>query len=350
MLRIGDMLKLAGSQVVRVEFEYRDNEVSSARSFDGHTGYDTLAGSLSWSRQITSRLSATAAVRVDRLDLSHRGAQLVIPGEDGALFRDVTITAPSFNSGLVFKPTNRDTLRLLAARAVQLPSLIDFGYVRVGDFITAGNPLVQPSDVLNFELDWDRSLPSLRSVLRGAAFIAHTDQTIGSPFGSGVAFLPNGLPLLTARNFNGSRELGGELTLKGQDPGGLRWTVGYALALVHDETSEQVLSDASSVAFEDQTPTHAVTLSLGDSWKRLDADLQARWQSRFLDYRLPPTALGLQAVSVPNYLTLDLRLAYHLTRALTVAVVGDQLNQSDLIESSGVRTERRGFGSASLRF
>ena len=351
VLRIGDMLKLAGSQVVRVELEYRDNVVSSARSFDGHTGYDTFAGSASWSRQLTARLSATAAVRVDRLDLSHGGAQLIIPGENGGLFRDVTITAPSFNSGLVFKPTSRDTLRLLAARAVQLPSLIDFSYVRVGSgFITAGDPGVQPSDVLNFEIDWDRSLPRLESVLRSAAFIAYTDRTVGSPFGSGAAFLPDGLPLLTARNFNGSRELGGELTLKGQDPSGLRWTVGYALALVHDETSAQVLSDASSVAFEDQTPTHAVTLSLGDSWKRFDADLQARWQSRFLDYRLPPGALGLQAVSVPNYLTLDLRLAYRLTHALTVAVVGDQLNQSDLIESSGVRTERRGFASASLRF
>ena len=187
-------------------------------------------------------------------------------------------------------------------------------------------------------------------MLRSAAFIAYTDETIGSPFGSGAVFLPSGMPLLMARNFNGSRELGGELTLKGQDPSGLRWTVGYALALVHDETSEQVLWDASSVAFEDQTPTHAVTLSLGDSWGRFDADLQARWQSQFLDYRLPPGALSLQAVSVPNYLTLDFRLAYHLTRGLTLAVVGDQLNQSDLTESAGVRTERRGFASASLRF
>ena len=152
----------------------------------------------------------------------------------------------------------------------------------------------------------------------------------------------------------GSREPGGELTLKGQDQRGFRWTVGYALALVHDETSEQVPSDASSVAFEDQTPTHAVTLWLGDTWGRLDADLQARWQLRFLDYRLPPGALSLQPVSVPNHPTLDPRLAYRLTRGLTrgltLAVVGDQPNHSDQIESAGARTEGRGFASASLRF
>ncbi len=351
VLQVGDTLKLGGSQIVRVGLEYRNNTVSSGRSFDGRSGYDTFAASLVWSRQITPRLSLTQAVRVDHLDLSHQGAQFFIPGQDVGLFHDTEITAPSFNSGIVYKPTDRDTLRLLAARAVQLPSLLDFGYVRTAtEFVIEGNPGLQPANVLNAEVDWDRSVPSLESSLRTAAFIAYSDRTIGSPFGSGVAVLPTGALLLAARNFGGSREIGGEFTLTGQDPKGLYWTAGYALALIHDETSGQVLADASSAAYENQTPTHSVTLSLGDSWGRFDVDLQARWQSQFLDYRLPPGAVSLQLVPVPNYVIVDLRLAYRLTHSLTLAVVGDQLDQANQIETAGVHTERRGFASASLRF
>ena len=39
----------------------------------------------------------------------------------------VTLTEPSFNSGLVWKVTGEDTLRLTAARGVQLPTLTDQG-------------------------------------------------------------------------------------------------------------------------------------------------------------------------------------------------------------------------------
>ena len=350
VLQVGDTLQLDRSQIVRAALEYRDNAVSSGQAFRGRLGYDTLAASLMWNWQIATRLSSTLAVRVDRLDLSHDGAQFVLPGW-GGLFRNALITAPSFNSGLVYKATDSDTFRFLAARAVQLPSLVDFGYVKSGGYFTiAGAPTLLPSNVLNGEIDWDHALPRLDSVLRTAGFIQYTDRTIGSPFGSGFSLLPAGQPLLAARNFGGSRETGGELVLTGQEPGGLRWTIGYALALVHDETSQDVLAGASSVAYERQTPTHSVTLSLGYTRGRFDVDVQSRWQSRFQDYALSSNGLMSEPVLVPNYVTVDARIGYRLTRNLALALVGDQLNRSNLTRSAGVQTERRGFATASLRF
>ncbi len=46
-------------------------------------------------------------------------------------------------------------------------------------------------------------------------------RTIGSPFRSGLGILPSGQAPLSARDFNGSRDLGGELTLgSGAGPAG----------------------------------------------------------------------------------------------------------------------------------
>jgi outer membrane receptor protein involved in Fe transport len=187
-------------------------------------------------------------------------------------------------------------------------------------------------------------------VLRTAGFIQYMDRTIGAPFGSGATFLPTGQVLLAARNLGGSREAGGELVVKGQDPCGLRWNVGYALALVHDETGGDILSTSSSVGYENQTPTHSVTLGLGYTVGRFDFDMQSRWQSRFFDYELAANQVAPHLNQVPDYLTVHARIGYRLTRNLTLALVADQLNSSSLTESAGVPVERRGFATASFRF
>jgi iron complex outermembrane receptor protein len=336
-----DLLKLGASNTVRIGAEVRDNTISSLASFDGRVGYTIAAGSLMWDWQIAPNLSLTNAVRVDDLSLTHHGALFLIPGQS-AVFHESTIVEPSFNSGLVLKLTDYDTVRLTAARALQLPSLLDFGVAaNFGSAIVVGNSSLQPSAVTNYEIDYDRSLPSIGSTLRVAAFAQTTDTTVGSPFGSGLALLPTGQVLLAARNFGNSSELGGEIGIKGSNAAGFRWNLSYALAAVHDDTPWALLASAPSVSYQAQTPTSTVIVGGGYTWNKLELDAQARWQSHFQDFTFDYAAYAIQPVTVPNYITVSARAGYHLTDHLTVSLAVEQLNQQTLMESAGVQVDRR---------
>jgi len=345
-----DLVKLGPNHTVRVALEYRDNSVASLEAFNGRLGYRIASASAMWDWQITPGLSLVNAIRIDDLQLSHDGAQVSVPGVTGTFYHDASLVEPSFNSGLVWKASEHDTIRLSAARATQLPSLVDFGFTGpAGALIIAGNPGLQPSTVMNYELDWDRTLPPLASTVRLALFHEDTSQVIGSPFGSGFTFLPTGQILEVARNFGDSHESGGAIALKGHS-GEFRWDVSYALAVVHDDTPRAVLQQAPSVSLQRQTPTHAVVVGLGWTHDRWEIDGHARWQSHFEDYRIDPASLSTNQVTVPNYLTVNLRVAYRLTDHVTLALTAEQLNQHRLIESAGLRTERAFLVSATARF
>ena len=349
VVQASDLLKF-GSHTVRFAAEYRDNTVASLQSFDGRLGYTNVAGSVMWDWQILPRLTLTNAFRIDDLSLSHRGAQFDIPSV-GGLFHDASIIEPSFNSGAVLKLTDYDTIRATAARAVQLPSLLDFGIVQdFGFAILAGNPGLQPSAVTNYELDYDRSLPSLSSTVRIAAFAQHTDLSVGSPIGSGYSVLPSGQLLDQARNFGSSNELGGEIGIKGSSAAGLRWNLSYALAAVRDDSPRAELLVAPSVGYQRQTPTSSVILGGGYTWRRLECEAQAPWQSHFEDYTFDPKTFTTGPVLVPNYVTLNARVGYRINDHVTLSVVAEQLNQHSIAESAGLQVNRRFSASIKAQF
>ena len=350
VVQASDLIKLSRNQTLRVAAEYRNNSVSSLQSFNGRIGYNILAASLMWDWQIRPYLSLTNAVRVDDLSLSHQGAQFYMPAM-GGLFHDANIIEPSFNSGVVIKLTGYDTVRVTAARAIQLPSLVDFGYARAFDgLVVAGDTQLQPSAVQNYELDYDRALPSLGSVLRFAAFAQHTDSTIGSPFGSGIGFLPDGRALLMARNFGDSSAVGGEIGIKGHSASGLRWNLSYALAAVRDDTPKALLASAPSVSYQRQTPTHSIIAGLGYTWKRFEIDAQARWQSHIEDFTANLETTMIQPVTVPNYITVNARVGYRVTDCVTVSVLAEQLNQHTIVETAGLQVDRSFIAGIEARF
>ena len=350
VVQASDLLKLGHDHTFRIAAEYRDNSASSLAVFHGRIGYTNVAGSMMWDWQILRCLSLTNAVRVDDLSLAHQGTQFTVPGE-GGLYHSAGIVAPSFNSGAVLKLTSYDVVRLTAARAVQLPSLLDFGISsNAGGVILAGDTGLQPSAVQNYELDYDRQLPSLGSTLRVAAFAQHTSSSIGSFFGSGTTFLPTGEVLLQARNFGDSREFGGEIGLKGSSASGLRWAASYAVAAVHDDmTTQASFSSAPSVNYQRQTPTHSIVLGAGYSWRQLDIDMQARWQSHFQDYVFGST-FDAQPVTISNYITVNARVAYRVTSGVTLSLLAEQLNQQNLAETAGLQIDRRFIAGIEAKF
>jgi hypothetical protein len=86
-----------------------------------------------------------------------------------------------------------------------------------------------------------------------------------------------------------------------------------------------------------------VVLTGGYTYDRWEFDVQSRWQSWFLDYRVNPMAVTLLPVKVNNYFLADARVGYRVSDNITSALSALQFNASSLQVSAGPPIERRVF-------
>jgi iron complex outermembrane receptor protein len=347
--QVSDLMKLGTDHTIRVGLEYRDAAASAPGYLRGTIGYKVYAVNAMWNWRITPELAWTNAVRIDDLYLRYSGSPAEGSGFSLADYNHANITTPSFNSGLVWHASANDTLRLMLARGVQLPSLVDFGLqFPIGilglPLVVAGNPNVRPSTIDSVELDYDRGLPAIGSNLRAALFAERNRDLITQPFGAPVTFGPTGLPLLVTTNVGASSAIGGEVGLEGRTDAGLRWRFSYAFVTTSDDT---VLNKGpvptSSASYNHAVPRNVITAGIGYSRDRLELDLIGRWQSSFRDYQSTPgtSSIALQAVEVPNYFTFNARVGYRVTDHVTAALTLTQFNTSRLLQGAGPPVERQ---------
>jgi iron complex outermembrane receptor protein len=289
--------------------------------------------------------------------LARRYAGTPAPGSGFTLadYNDAGFTAISFNTGLVDELTALDTLRLMAARGVQVPSLVDFGqqepFGTLGPVVVAGNPDVRPMIVHNIELDYDRTLPAWGSTLRAAVFAQRSDDIISQPLSSPVEFGQGGVPLLPSSNVGSSSAAGGEIGIKGHAASGWRWNASYAFVATSNHTTlNQGPAPTSAIDHALSAPQHVVVGGIGYSWERLEIDVQARWQSSYQDYRSTAASIYLQPVMVNNYLTMNGRIGYRVTDNLTVALSAQQFNTSRLYQTAAPPVERRIIASLTAHY
>ena len=355
VVQASDVVKLGTDHTVRVGLDYRNNRAESSRVLAGKVGYDVVSASAMWDWQITPSLSLTNAVRFDRFMLRQRGALSPESPYTRADYTRRVIGEPSFNSGLVWKATERDTVRLLAARGLRLPSINDLGVQdrfpsveNAPSYLFLGDPRLKASAVWNVELGWDRSIPALGSTLRAAVFAQRTDDIITNPYEAEP--IPSGnLLVARASNVGHSSAVGGEIGLRGRSPSGFRWNASYSYISVSDRLSINRNGYYSPQDYRRATPAHIVVLGGGYTFGPLELDVQSRWQSGFRDYRADPNALELRPVEVGNQLRVDARVGYRLTDTLTVALTAQQFNVSHQLRSSGSPVERRIFLGLSAR-
>jgi iron complex outermembrane receptor protein len=355
VVQASDLMKLGADHTIRLGLEYRNNALTAPGFVQGTIGYAVYAASAMWDWQITPSLSWTNAVRSDTLELRYDGTPAPGSGFTAADYNDAGFTAISFNTGLVEELTALDTLRLMAARGVQVPSLVDFGqqapFGALGPAVVAGNPDVRPTIVHNIELDYDRLLPAWGSTLRTAVFAQRSDDIISQPLSSPVTFGQGGLPLLLSSNVGSSSAAGGEIGIKGHSASGWRWNASYAFVATSDQTTlNQGPAPTSAIDYARSVPQHVVIGGLGYSWERLEIDVQARWQSSYQDYRSTTTSIYLQPVVVNNYLTMNGRIGYRLTDNLSVALSAQQFNTSLMYQTAAPPVERRIIASLTARY
>ena len=342
VVQANDAFKLGADNTLRIGIEYRDNSVTSML-VGGTIGYKVEAASAMWNWQITPELSLTNAARLDHLVLRFSG--VTVPGNQysPSQYDNAELNEFSFNSGLVYKPSEDDTICLLAARGIQAPSLFDFGLeeafpIHGGSYSLIGNPDLSAASVLNYEIDYDRALSPFAN-LHVAVYDQRTADLIASALNTPMVPVTGGLASYS-QNIGSSSAAGTEIGLKGATEQGIRWSFSYSYISISDHLIVSPLTGNSGLLdYDTGSPAHIVDAGLGYSWNRLDVDAQARWQSRFFDYN--PTVSTAQQFRIDNYVTMSARIGYRITDGLTIALSGEQLLRSQTFEAAGLPVERR---------
>ncbi len=343
VLQGSDDLILDPDNSLRVHGEYRSDQLTLP---GGEIGYDIYAGSLMWNWRITDRLSFVNSGRVDYLTLHFDGKTAPFSGLTNADYANRTITGFSFNSGLVYRVTDKDSIRLFAGRGLQIPSLYDLGIQAVfpnyefGPYAAVGTPHIKPTAVLNVGLDYDRDLPAISSKLSVGLFAQRSDDLYVEPSSAPGIPVPHSRYYYYFTTQTGyGLAAGPEIALKGSLKSGLRWNASYSFTATPDHTGIKYGDLYSYVDFAYSTPRHVATAGIGDSWGPWEGDLQARWQSAYRDF-VAPDQNSLRRYNLGAYATVDARIAYRFTDATSIAFTARQLNAASERQTGGPNVQR----------
>jgi len=348
-VQLQDVFKLGAVNTFRVATEYQRNTMNTVPTAGAQIGYQVYSASGMWQWQILPELALTNAARIDMLQLERSGLPPLIPALANAPWHR-HIDEPSFNTGLVYRPGDNDTLRLTAARGVQLPSLVELGGLQLAlpHLIATGVPTVQPTVVYNYEFDWDHTIRPLNTTTRTALFYQVSDGLQAVQSGK-YLILPTGIVLLTPANIGDSQEIGLELSARGTLTGGWRWNAGYSPRLVRDQLLPGQPPVLTGVDFARTTPHNVIDFGAGRTSGRWEIDAAARFESNFIGFNGLPNNTYVP-VQVAAYLTLDARAAYQLTHNLTLALIGQGITYSSQRQTSVGSVDRRVIGVLQARF
>jgi len=352
VLQASDLFKLGSDHSVRLGLEFRSDD-NQGSYYKGETmGFDLYSGSAMWNWQIDSAWSLTNSVRVDHMTTSYTGPippNVPYPASAYA----IRVTEPSFNSALVWRPTGLDSVRLSAARAVQPPNIYQMfpqpptrsATFTAGTGSFEGDPHLKPSIVMNYEADYSRTIPEWSSTAQLAVFWQQTRDVLAAP---GDAGPPDANGIVWSGNIGRSRAVGGELTLKGSNADGWRWNLGYALALIKDDVTTNQGVITSSIENQRGTPVSTVIAGFGRSWDQFEADVSARWQTRFDDVAISGTGTSYASAPIQSYAFFLGHLGYKVTEDFNLGLTGAlaTLRRTSL----GLPTENRLFLTATHGF
>jgi outer membrane receptor for ferrienterochelin and colicins len=347
--KLTDLLKLNSNNTIRIGLEYRNNGLAFELPNEGALSYNNFAANIMWDWQISPMFDLTNAVRVDHLELMNTGFFAPTPGRTRSLYDGTEITIPSFNSGLVIKATDLDTVRLTAARGLQVPSLFDFGLqIPLGYVNIVGTQSAQPTSVWDAELAYDRSIAALGATLTTAIYWQRNTDLLASA-GSAGPTVVDGQVIEESENDGSSYELGLEVGLRGKTAGGMRWNISYRYASIHDDITTLVQNSPTSIgSFDSGTPANEVIGGLGYTIDKWELDTMARYQSRFLDYSVTPT--GVVPFTVDHYVVLNASVGYQVTKYLTLAGTAEQFDVPRVVETGSDYVNRQFIASATLKW
>lgn len=362
VLRVQDTLRPSADHTLRFAAEHRNTRFSGDM-VSATIERTVTSGSVTWDWQLTDSLTLTNAVRLDWHSFERDGSEQSSWPQVPQPFTNADFEGGEvdvgFNSGVVYKIGDLDTLRLSVGRGLQLPSMLEAGAFLRGRWPNgpmlqlAGNPDLDSTVVTNYEIGWDRKIPALAAGLRSAVYYQTNEHLRYQRI---VGVLPTTPPTYFQQfeNVASSRAIGAELSLRGRVGERWRWGLGYAYEHIDDDIlSGSTLSRGFPRPANATTPQHRVNGSIGYMDGRFEADLFANVTSSYkATYSVEDLnfATPLMLRTVPTQLTLSGRVAYNVTDAVTVAIEGQSVNLADHYESGASAVERRLFLSVTSRF
>ena len=343
--QISDTQKIDANNVVRIAFEVRDNSLASHDIVAGTIGYRDFAPSAMWNWQITPDIAFTNAFRTDFLSL--RRNSVLAPGLDftNATYNAKRIVGFSYNSGLLYKVTENDKIRLMASRGLQIPSLINFGIDAGNEVVSLlGTPYVQPAVMTNYELDYDRNLAFVNGTASIGLFHTRLDNIIAGPFGT---------PTLRSGNFGYGLENGVELNLKGEAYKNIHYRLGYTFTSEKDHTVLEPTDSSvdGGAAYQHSTPRSVITAALGTSLGKWEFDGALHYQTQIQEAESSGAGLGaLPLATIPSYVSTQLRVGYTPVKGVILAVSAQQALTPSLMETNVEKVGRRIIASVTTSF
>lgn len=340
--------KLGTDVTMRLSAEYRNSSMSTTPIGGADVFYHVaaLGGMLEW--RAGPALTLTGAVRVDDWMLGRSGP---IPPGYGLSNDDWDRTRhePSFNLSAVWQVSAADTLRVQLAHGVQLPSLSNLGgfVLPFGPFGYAGGiPFLDPIEVDNFEVSWDRALPGLAAKMRLGAFVGRSRDIVAASGGSRLDLSLVAVPF----NTGDSRTRGLEASIEGALPADWHWQFSYKYQTIDDRFDTSVPREIALTDFEDTTPRQVVKAGAGWTGGRWSVDGFVYYQSSFAGFRSTDWTSGMaQLVPVPANTTLDARVACALTDRIELEISGHNLTGTKQ-QTAGPEVEREFFVRLSSGF
>ena len=333
-----DVFKLGVGNTFRVALEYRHESDSTAPITGAEVFYNVISASGMWNWQLSPAVTLTNAVRLDDLALGRNG--YTPPGYPLTNHDwDRQLHVPSYNSGLVWRLEDNDTLRLMAARGTLLPNLVELGALlyQTPAFGVTGIPTLAPTQVDNYELDWDRALPQLQGQLRTAVFYQYTDTM--TVLAGGV--LPGSAGFyVTPEDIGDSGAVGASVTLDGRLADHWRWGGYLRYERVRQDFSAAAAAAVGAVDPQNETPARLAKFNLGWNQGRWECDAYLLYQSQTAGLAYNGVVAGTLIV-VPAYASLNARIAYQFTTHLGLALSGQNLLHQQQMQTSSEPVQRR---------
>lgn len=349
--QLQDLFKIGTEHTFRLQGEYRHNRVESDVYFapGASLAYDSLAAGGMWNWALTPNVEWTNALRLDHLMLDREGNFAVAaPFVSNSEF-DTSVTDYSANTGIVWKATERDTLRASYGRGIQAPSLFGFG---VGFNVPpgvayVGNPNLDAVVVHNYEVGYDRLLDDIGGKFRGSLFYKKTQdiQSLG-----GTSYLSGSTFVLQGTEVGDSKTAGVELGLIGTVGQEWDWDISY----IYQNTIDSFISTVSTfpspipLHYENTVPHHVIKGHIGYETGPWQTDLFGEIASSF--NAVASNGVSHSLVELDSYYTVGGRVAYTFENDVTLALHGSELAQARVANNYGLENERRLFISLSKRF
>jgi len=341
-----DIFKPGIHHTLRLAAEYRFKTEGTTPITGGRVDEDVWAVSGMWNWTVTPSISLINAVRVDRQSLEREGA---VPFGYPFINADWnrSYIQPSYNSGLVWKPTEVDSLRLAAGRGTQLPSLVESGsLVLITPFYSStGSPFLNPTNIDSYEVGWDHTLPRPHIVFRVSAFHQRSENL--QAISGGVAITAIGLYSLPS-NIGSSNANGLEFGLRSSRLNNYRWSVDYRPEWIADHFLPFAQNGAAFTDYQHTTPHNLLKASLGWTNSKWEMDGYFHYQSGTLGIQFSGLAGALTPVG--GFASLDTRVAYNLTNRMTWSISGQNLTLASQLQTAGPAIERRVLGTMSMHF